>query len=123
MAFLIDSIEARFYRFVADLNKNDLSLNVAYIGTDSRHFPVYPVFWREKNISDGLPKEPEWVEMSVEVKNGKANFYWNNKELEGSLDVSRIKDGFVGIYTNFVGGFGEAEANIDNFYLRIVQKD
>lgn len=121
LAFLIDPIEGRFYRFVCDFNKKSPSLNLAYVGKDTRHFPVYLKFWKETDISNQFPKESGWQKMGLRVKKGKAIFYWNDRKLEGVLDVSRIKKGLVGIYTNFVGGLGKAEAKVDYFLLEILK--
>lgn len=119
LAFLIDPINSRFYRFICDFNGKDPSLNVAYIGKDTRHFPVYLRFWKDKEIPGGVPKKAGWHKMTVRVRDGKAKFYFNEKELSGTVDVSRINRGFVGVYANFVGGLGAAETKVDSFILKV----
>lgn len=119
LAFLVDPINSRFYRFICDFNGKQPNLNVAYVGKDTRHFPVYLRFWYEGEIPGGLVKKSTWNKMAIRVKDGRAKFFWNNKELSGVIDVSRINKGFVGVYANFVGGLGSAETKIDSFLLRI----
>lgn len=119
VAFLIDPINSRFYRFICDFNGKEPTLNVAYVGKDTSHFPVYLKFWNDKEVPGGIPKKPSWNKMAVKVKNGKATFYWNEKALSGVVDVSRVGKGFVGVYANYVGGLGTAETKVDSFILRI----
>ncbi len=119
LAFLIDPINSRFYRFICDFNGKEPSLNVAYVGRDTRHFPVFLKIWNEKEIPGGVPKKAGWHKMALRVKNGKAKFFWNDKELSGVFDTTRVNKGFVGVYTNFVGGLGAAETKVDSFFLKV----
>lgn len=53
------------------------------------------------------------------MKSQKATVYWNGNKLSGDpITVDRIKRGFAGIYTNYVGGIGEAITKIDAFILK-----
>lgn len=119
MAFLIDPIRGSFYRVVCDFKTNDPTINLAYVGLDTRNFPIYLKFWGIKEIPGGMPKESGWHKMAVRVKREKAWIFWNGRELNGApFDVDKIKRGFVGVYANYVGGLGEATTKIDNFLLR-----
>jgi hypothetical protein len=118
IAFLIDPIGGRFYRFVSDFNTDDPTLNIAYVGLDTRNFPVYLKFWDVKEIPNGLPKESGWHKMAVRVKDGMLTAYWDGRELNGGpFAVDKISKGLAGVYANYVGGFGEAAAKVDGFSL------
>ncbi len=119
IAFLIDPIIGNFYRLVCDFKKDDPTINLAYVGLDTRNYPVYIKFWSSKDLTDGIPKESGWHKMAVRVKAGVATVYWDNIELKGGpLIVDKIKRGFIGIYTNFVGGLGEATTKVDSILLK-----
>ncbi|KCZ71754.1 hypothetical protein ANME2D_01808 [Candidatus Methanoperedens nitroreducens] len=120
IAFLINPVEGNFYRFVCDFKSSDPTLNIAYVGLDTRNFPVYLKFWDPGGIPGGVPKEEGWHKMAVRVKDGKATAYWNGNELEGSpVNVDKIPGGFVGVYTNYVGGLGNATTKVDSFILKV----
>ena len=120
IAFLIDPIKGSFYRLVSDFNTNDPTLNLAYVGIDTKNFPVYLKYWDSKEIPGGIPKESGWHKMALKVKDGMiTNVYWDEKELNGGpFQVDKIPKGFVGVYTNFVGGLGESTTKVDSFILR-----
>ena len=119
IAFLIDSISGNFYRLVCDFKTNDPTINLAYVGIDTRNFPVYLKFWDSKEIPGGIPKESGWHKMAVRVKEGKVTVYWNGKELKGGpFIVDKIQRGFVGVYANFVGGRGEATTRVDSLIIK-----
>lgn len=119
IAFLIDPIKGSFYRLVCDFKKVDPTLNIAYVGLDTRNYPVYLKIWDHKEIPDGVPKESKWHKLSIRVKNGMGQFSWNGIPLPGyPLAVDKNSKGFVGVYTNFVGGIGEASTKIDGFLLK-----
>lgn len=119
IAFLIDPIRGSFYRFVCDFKTSDPIINLAYVGLDTKNYPVYLKIWDSKEILGGIPKRPGWYKMAVYVKNGKATLYWNGEKLKGGpFLVDKIQRGFVGVYTNFVGGLGEATTKIDSFMLK-----
>lgn len=119
IAFLVDPIRGSFYRVVCDFKTNDPTINLAYVGLDTRNYPVYLKFWGPKEIPNGLPKESNWHKIAVRVKNEKVTVFWNEKELSGSpFDVDKIKRGFAGVYANYVGGLGEATTKVDNFLLK-----
>ncbi len=64
--------------------------------------------------------EPGWHKMAVKLKNGKATLYWDMKELKGSpFFVDKITRGFVGVYTNFVVGLGDAGTKVDGLIIKI----
>ncbi|MEW6571986.1 MAG: hypothetical protein AB1390_12610 [Nitrospirota bacterium] len=120
IAFLIDPIKGSFYRFVCDFKTNDPTLNLAYVGLDTRNFPVYLKFWGSKEIPGGVPKESGWHKMAVRVKDGRVTAYWDDKELkEGPFLVDKIRRGFAGVYANFVGGLGDATTKVDSFLIRV----
>lgn len=119
IAFLIDPIKGSFYRFVCDFKETDPTLNVAYVGLDTRNYPVYLKFWDVKDLANEFPKESKWHKISINVKNGLGNFYWNGSLLPGQpIILDRNSKGFVGVYTNFVGGKGKAYTKIDAFLLK-----
>lgn len=119
IAFLIDPIKGSFYRVVCDFKTNDPTINLAYVGLDTRNFPIYLKFWGPKDIPGGIPKESGWHRIAVRVKNEKVSVFWNGKELIGGpFDVDKIKKGFAGVYANYVGGLGEATTKVDNFILK-----
>jgi hypothetical protein len=89
------------------------------VGLDTKNYPVYLKIWDSKEIPGGIPKIPGWYKMAVYVKNGKAALYWNGKKLKGGPFLGdKIQRGFVGVYTNFVGGLGEAITKVDSLTLR-----
>jgi len=119
LAFLIDPIRGNFYRVVCDFKTEEPSINIAYVGNDTRNFPVFLKFWRDKDIPGGIPKKEGWHKLGIRVKDRKATVYWNGKRLGSSpIAVDRIKKGFVGVYANYVGGFGLATAKVDSFILK-----
>lgn len=119
IAFLIDPIKGSFYRFVCDFKAQDPALNIAYVGLDTRNYPVFLKFWDNGEIPGGVPEEGGWHKMAVKVENGKAVMYWDGNELEGkNIHVDKIPRGFAGVYTNYVGGLGNATTKMDGFILR-----
>jgi len=119
LAFLIDPIRGNFYRIVCDFKTNDPNINIAYVGRDTRHYPVYLRFWGAKDIPGGIPKESKWHKIAIRIKSQRAIFYWNGHKLSGEpIIVDKIKKGFVGVYTNYTGGLGEASTKIDAFILK-----
>lgn len=119
IAFLIDPIKGSFYRFICNFKTGDPVLNLAYVGIDTRNYPVYLKIWDSKDIPGRVPKKSGWHKMSVRVKEGKAVLYWEGKELKGGpFIVDKIQRGFVGVYANFVGGLGEANTKVDSFKLK-----
>lgn len=119
IAFLIDPIGGRFYRLVSDFNTGDPTLNLAYVGMDTRNFPVYLKFWDSRELPNGTPEESGWHKMAVSVKDGMVTAYWDGRELNGGpFVVDKISKGFAGVYTNYVGGFGEASTKVDGFDLK-----
>lgn len=118
IAFLIDPVEGNFFRIVCDFNSKDPSINVAFVGERTKHFPAYLRFWRSNSIPKGIPRSSSWNKLAIRVKNGIARFYWNGVELDGELDLQVKKKGYVGVYANFTGGLGSAETRIDSFLIK-----
>jgi hypothetical protein len=119
IAFLVDPIGGRFYRLVSDFNTKDPTLTLAYVGLDTRNFPVYLKIWDARQLFNGTPEESGWHKMAVRVEEGMAAVYWDGRELDGGpFAVDTISTGFAGVYTNYVGGFGEASTKVDGFYLK-----
>ena len=119
IAFLVDPVRGSFYRVVCDFKTNDPAINLAYVGLDTRNFPVYLKFWESKETNGRVPRESGWHKMAVRVKEGRVTVYWDGKELEGGpLLVDKIKRGFVGVYANFVGGLGAATTKVDSIILK-----
>lgn len=120
IAFLIDPIRGAFYRIACDFKLNDPSINLAYVALETRNYPVFLRFWNLNEIPGGIPEKSSWNKVGVRVKDGKATIFWNNKKLPGNpIHVDRIKKGFIGVYTNFVGGFGYAETRVDQITVVI----
>jgi hypothetical protein len=119
LAFLIDPIKGNFYRVVCDFKTSEPSINLAYVGNDKRNFPVFLRIWRQNEIPGGIPKKEGWHKLGIRVKDGKAIIYWNGKRLNLTpVSVDRIKRGFVGVYANYVGGFGLVTTKVDSFMLK-----
>ncbi len=119
IAFLIDPIDGRFYRLVCDFKTNDSHLNLAYVGQDTNNFPAYIGIWGPDQIPGGV--EAGWHSMAVEVIDGRASIYWDDVKVEDGVFVGRISKGYVGVYTNYVGGFGDAVTKIDTITLKEIK--
>lgn len=119
LAFLIDFIEGRLYRLISDFNTKDPTLNLAYVGRDTRNFPVYLTIWDARELPNGAPEESGWHRMEISVKDGMLTAYWDGRELNGGpFAVDKISRGFAGVYTNYVGGFGDASTKVEDFILK-----
>jgi hypothetical protein len=119
IAFLVDPIGGGFYRLVSDFNTEDPTLSFAYVGRDTRNFPVYLKIWDAKQLFNGAPEESGWQKMAVRVEEGMATVYWDGLRLkDGPFVVDKISTGFAGVYTNYVGGFGDASTKVDSFVLK-----
>ncbi|MCX8031592.1 MAG: hypothetical protein N3A59_08470 [Thermodesulfovibrionales bacterium] len=120
IAFLIDPINGNFYRLVCDLKTDDPTINLAYVGVDTRNYPVYLKIWHANEAIGVTPKKSTWYKMAIKVKNSKATVYLNNITLSGGpFIVDRVKRGFAGVYANFVGGLGEVTTKVDRFFIKI----
>lgn len=119
IAFLIDPVEGKFYRLVCDFKTNDSNLNLAYVGQDTNNFPAYIRIWSPDQIPGGA--EEGWHSMAVEVIDGEASVYWDGVEIEDRIFVNRISKGYAGVYTNYVGGTGDAVTRLDNFTLKEIK--
>lgn len=118
IAFLIDPVEGNFFRIVCDFNSRDPSINLAFVGERTRHFPAYLKFWRPNSIPGGIPKNSSWNKIAIQVKNGRAKFFWNGLELEGEVDLKVKEGGYIGVYANYTGGLGSAQTKIDSFIIK-----
>jgi len=122
LAFLIDPIEGDFYRLVCDFKTADANLNLAFVGRSTRNYPVYLKFWGPEEIPGGATEG--WHRVLIRVQLGRATLYWDGVELPGGpFLVDRVRRGFAGVYANFVGGLGAAEARIDGFLLRRLEEE
>jgi hypothetical protein len=124
IAFLIDPVQGEFYRLICDFKTADPFLNLAYVGRTTMNYPVSLMFWWPKEIPGGVPQKSGWHKMAFRVKDGKAALFWDDKPLPGGpFDTSKIERGYVGVYTNFVGGLGRAAAVVDAFELKPEEKE
>jgi hypothetical protein len=57
ITFLIDPFRGSFYRLICDFKTNAPILDLAYVGPDTRNYPVYLNIWNSKEIPNGVPKE------------------------------------------------------------------
>jgi hypothetical protein len=119
IAFLIDPFRGSFYRLICDFKTDAPILDLAYVGLDTRNYPVYLNIWNSKEIPNGVPKESDWHKIALRVREGVVTCYWDGMELKGGpFFVDQVQKGFVGVYTNYVGGFGAAITKIDSFLLK-----
>jgi len=118
IAFRVDPVRDRYYRFAAQFALEP-SLSLAYVGKDSRHFPVVLADWKAAALPGGAPKRSGWHRVIIEVNNGSAEIFWNPMPLPGGpFRLDRIGSGYVGVYATFTGGRGIAETKIDGLRVR-----
>ena len=121
IAFRIDPIGGNFYR-VATQFTAEPRISLAYVGKDTNHFPHYLAVWKDAEIPGGAPRASGWHEIAVQIRDDKAEVYWNGSKLPGGpFVVDRVQSGFIGVYANVVGGLGLAETKIDR--LRVWAQD
>jgi hypothetical protein len=112
IAFRVDPVEDKFYRVTAHFTANP-SLSLAYVGKDTKHFPVYLAEWKGATLPGGAPKQSGWHRLAIEVEKSEAEIFWEGAKLPGgSFCLDRSVSGYVGVYATFTGGLGIAETKI-----------
>jgi hypothetical protein len=110
IAFRVDP--SRDNRFAAHFT-GEPSLSLAYVGKDTRHFPVIVAEWKAEALPGGVPARSGWHRVMIEVKNDAAEIFWNSMRLPGGpFQLDRIGSGHIGVYATFTGGRGFAETKI-----------
>jgi hypothetical protein len=118
IAFHVDPEGNRFYRLAAHFTA-DPSLSLAYVGKDTNQYPVYLGQWKADSLPGGRPERSGWHRISIDVRDDRAEVYWNGAKLAGGpFHLDRVKAGRIGIYANFTGGLGIAETKIDGLRVR-----
>jgi hypothetical protein len=118
IAFRVDPVEDKYYRFAAHFAAEP-SLSLAYVGKDTKHFPVTLVEWKVATLPGGAPKQSGWHRVVIEIKNDAAEIFWNSIRLPGGpFRLDRIRSGSIGVYATYTGGRGLAETKIDG--LRVI---
>jgi len=113
IAFRVDPVRDKYYRFAACFAAEP-SLSLAYVGEDTRHFPVMVAEWNAAVLPGGAPKRSGWHRVVIEVKNNEAEIFWDSIRLPGgAFRLDRIGSGFIGVYATYTGGRGIAETKID----------
>jgi hypothetical protein len=119
IAFRVDPVEDKYYRFAAQFAAEP-ALSLAYVGKDTRHYPVVVAEWKGADIPGGAPKRSGWHRVAIEVKNGSAEFFWNSTQLPGGpFRLDRVGSGRIGVYATYTGGKGVAETKIDGLRVRV----
>lgn len=118
VAIRVDPVNDKYYRFAAHFAAKP-SLSLAYVGKDSRHFPIMLAEWNGAALPGGAPKQSGWHHVVIEVKNNAAEISWNSISLPGGpFRLDRIVSGYIGAYATYTGGRGFAETKIDG--LRVI---
>ena len=118
IAFRVDPVHDKYYRLAAHFTAEP-SLSLAYIGKDSKHFPVTMAEWKAATLPGGLPKRSGWHRVVIEVKNNTAEIFWDSNLLPGGpFWLDRVDSGFIGVYATYTGGRGIAETKIDSLRVR-----
>jgi hypothetical protein len=118
VAFRIDPVHDKYYRFAAHIAAES-SLSLAYVGKDTRHFPVTVAEWKLAALPGGAPKQSGWQHVVIDTKNDAAEIFWNSIRLPGGpFRLNRIGSGYIGVYATYTGGRGLAETKIDG--LRVL---
>lgn len=121
IAVRVDPEGERFYRLAARFGAEP-ELTLAYVGRDVNHFPVHLGRWGRNEVPGGVPLEGGWHVMGLEVAGDRISASWNGVRLPGSAIVdARIARGYVGIYTNFVGGQQPASTLVDRLVVRLAR--
>ncbi|MGH7825387.1 MAG: hypothetical protein ACREQ7_09460 [Candidatus Binatia bacterium] len=119
IAFRVDPVRDKYYRFAAQFAAEP-SLSLAYVGKDTRHFPVIVAEWKAAALPGGAPKRSGWHRVVIEVKNDAAEIFWNSIRLPGGpFRLDRIDSGYIGVYATYTGGRGIAETRIDGLRVRV----
>ena len=118
IAFRVDPRRDKYYRVAAHFT-GEPSLSLAYVGKDTRHFPVIVAEWKAEAIPGGAPTRSGWHRVMIEVKSDAAEIFWNSMRLPGGpFQLDRIGSGHIGVYATFTGGRGFAETKIDGLRVR-----
>jgi hypothetical protein len=118
IAIRVDPVNDKYYRFAAHFAAKP-SLSLAYVGRDSRHFPVILAEWKVEALPGGAAQRSGWHRVAIEVKNDAAEIFWDSTRLPGGpFRLDRIASGYIGVYATYTGGHGFAETKIDG--LRVV---
>ena len=113
IAFRVDPIQDRYYRFSAHFSA-DPSLSLAYVGKDTKHFPVIVGEWKGASLPRGAPPRSGWHRIAIEVRNNAAEITWDSVRLAGGpFRLDRVDSGYIGVYATYTGGRGFAETKID----------
>ena len=112
IVFRVDPVHDKYYRFSAHFAADPL-LSLAYVGRDTKHFPVIVAEWKGASLPGGAPKRGGWHRVMVEVKNDAAEIFWDSIRLPGGpFRLDRIGSGYIGVYATYTGGRGFAETKI-----------
>jgi hypothetical protein len=118
IAFRVDPVTDKYYRFAVHFAAEPV-LSLAYVGKDSRHFPVMVAEWNAATLPGGAPTRSGWHRVVIEVKNHEAEIFWDSMRFPGGpFQLDRIRSGFVGIYATYTGGRGIAETKIDGLRIK-----
>lgn len=118
IAFRVDPGRDKYYRFAAHFTREP-SLSLAYVGKDTRHFPVIVAEWKAAALLGGAPTQSGWHRVMIEVKNDAAEIFWDSIRLPGGpFQLDRIGSGHIGVYATYTGGRGIAETKIDGLRVR-----
>jgi len=113
IAFRVDPVNDKYYRFAVHFAAEPV-LSLAYVGKDSKHFPVMVQEWKASVLPGGAPKRSGWHRVVIEVKDNRVEIFWDGHRLPGGpFPLDRIDSGFIGLYATFTGGVGMAETRID----------
>jgi hypothetical protein len=119
IAFRVDPVHDKYYRFATQFGAEP-SLSLAYVGKDTRHFPVIVAQWKATALPGGAPKRSGWHRVAIEVKNNAAEIFWNSVRLPGGpFRLDRIGSGYIGVYATYTGGRGIAETKIDGLRVQL----
>jgi hypothetical protein len=119
IAFRVDPVHDKYYRFAAEFAA-EASLSLAYVGKDTKHFPVVVAEWKAAALAGGLPRWSGWHRVTIEVKNDAAEIFWNSIRLPGGpFPLDRVGSGHIGVYATYTGGRGIAETKIDGLRVRM----
>jgi hypothetical protein len=123
IAFRVDPVQDKYYRFAAQFAA-DPSLSLAYVGRDTKHFPVTLAEWKGASLPSGNPKQNDWHHLIIQIRNDAAEIFWDSVRLPGGpFRLQRIESGYVGVYATFTGGLGIAETKVDRLRIRVHRFD
>jgi len=119
IAFRVDPVHDRYYRFAARFDAEP-SLSLAYVGKDTKRYPVVVAEWKGEALPGGAPKQGGWHRVVIEVRNDAAEIFWDSIRLSGGpFRLDRVDSGTIGVYATYTGGQGIAETKIDGMRIRV----